>query len=140
MTGPRNKPSFGLFGNRVIQASVFAMLSIFELSCGSSGKSSPAPCSAPLDSFGCEATFAAETGKKHNAINPRAGLCGAYLVVTPLSPGGGYCLYDGQSEELVGAEGGSDIPDFCDGTSNTIKGGVDVNPYDLCNVEELPAL
>ena len=65
-------------------------------------------------------------------------MCGPYLVVTPTGPGGGYCLYDGQSGALIGAEGGSDEADFCGGTSSTINGGVDVNPFDLCSFDDLP--
>ena len=104
---------------------------------GSGGGGGSGRCTAPLESLGCGETFAAEKAKNLGLI-PRAGMCGPYLLVTPTGPGGGYCLYDGQSGALIGAEEGMMRPDFCGGTSFTVNGGTDVNPFDLCSFDDLP--
>jgi len=107
-------------------------LCLLASSCGGgSGR-----CTAPLESFGCEQTFAAQKSKDVG-VPQRAGPCGPYQVVALLSPGGSFCLYDGRSGALVGAGGGSDLPSFCGGTSDTVSGGVDVNPWDLCSLDDL---
>jgi hypothetical protein len=93
-------------------------------------------CTAPLESFGCEGTFAAEKAKDLG-FTARAGMCGSYLIVAPTSPGGGFCLYDGQSGTLISAEAGSDLRDFCGGSSDIVRGGADINPWDLCSIDDL---
>ena len=94
------------------------------------------PCTAPLQTFGCEMMFAAQKARDIG-FPTRSGMCGPYLIVGPNSPGGGYCLYDQGSETLIAAEGGSDLKSFCGGTSYTIHGGLDVNPWSLCSIDDL---
>ena len=62
---------------------------------------------------------------------------GPYLLVTPTGPAAAIASMT-DNPALWSAPRGSDEADFCGGTSYTVNGGVDVNPFDLCSFDDLP--
>jgi len=84
-------------------------------------------CTAPLDTFGCPATYPAVLSSA--CLGPFDGLstasCGSLAaIVHGGPPHWSFCLYQGvDAGALVGAQNLTDIPERCNNTSYTTTGG-----------------
>jgi hypothetical protein len=84
-------------------------------------------CSAPLDTFGCPATYPSELSSA--CLGPFDSLetasCGPFAAIAHGGPPHwSFCLYRGEDGgTLVGAQSITDVNELCNNTSDTITGG-----------------
>jgi hypothetical protein len=83
-------------------------------------------CTAPLDTFGCQATYPAVLSSACRGSFDRLSTasCGSLAAVVHGAPPWAFCLYQGgDAGALVGAQSISDVQEMCNSTSFTTTGG-----------------